>query len=269
MNPLQPGPDESLDPLVGPWSILQLRKGHRFSVDDMLTAWRGAHAQPAARTLLDLGCGIGSVGLATLWRVGDAQARLVGVEAQQISAELAERTAALNGLRDRVDIVHGDLRDPQVVPEPLRPDGGFDLITGSPPYLPEHCGVLPSHAQKAGARFELRGSVFDYCAAAARWLAPDGRFAFVMLAADPRTERAPTQAGLVVEERLDVIFREGRDPHIAVLVCGHPSSVSSPRRSLQLTIRRADGAETDEILAFRRDMQGDGEAAMRRRTTRR
>ncbi|TVQ92981.1 MAG: SAM-dependent methyltransferase [Deltaproteobacteria bacterium] len=260
-------PEETLDPLAGPWKIFQLRRGHRFSIDDMVTAWRAACARPFARHALDLGCGIGSVGLATLWQLRDPRAALVGVEAQEVSATLARRTVAYNQLEDRVTIVGGDLRDPQVVPPSLCPAEGFQLITGSPPYLPPTGGILPAHPQKAGARFELRGSVYDYCQAAARWLAPDGRFAFVMLAADPRTEDAPIQAGLHVVERLDVTFRHGKPPHVAVLVCAHRSAIDPdrPRQTLHLTVRDAEGNETPELLAFRRAMSGDGEAAQARR----
>jgi tRNA1Val (adenine37-N6)-methyltransferase len=262
--------DITLDPLVGSWSIYQLRRGHRFSVDDMVTAWRASHAQKQARRLLDLGCGVGSVGLATLWQMQDPTATLVGVEAQAISAQLARRTVVHNGLEDRVTIVQGDLRDPDAVPTHLVPTGGFDLITGSPPYTPTTDGIVPQHPQKAGARFELRGSVFDYCRAASRLLAPHGRFAFVMLAADPRTEQAPRAAGLHVFERLDVVFREGRPPHIAVLVCGLEAHTPTPpeRQSLTLTIRDATGQETAEVLAFRASMQADGPAARARRSER-
>src|SRR5690606_10536143 len=127
-------PDESLDRLVGDWHILQLKRGHRFSTDDLVCAWRATLAVPHARRLLDLGCGIGSVGLSALHRL-PADATLVGVEAQDVSIGLARRTVARNGLSDRVRLVHGDLRDPGVLDADLVGDG-FDLITGSPPYIP-------------------------------------------------------------------------------------------------------------------------------------
>ena len=34
-----PAEDESLDQLTGEWSVFQLKKGHRFSTDDVVTAW--------------------------------------------------------------------------------------------------------------------------------------------------------------------------------------------------------------------------------------
>ena len=243
-------PGETLDALIGPWSIFQLARGHRFSTDDLVTAWRASLAAPRARTLLDLGCGVGSVGLCTLYRVGP-EASLVAIEAQDVSVGLFRRTIAHNHLSERITLHHGDLRDPTILPEGSR----FELITGSPPYVPVGNGVISPHPQRAGARMELRGSVFDYCAAAARWLAPGGRLCFVMLADDPRTEAAPLAAGLGVIERWDYVFGAGREPHIATLVCGHADEVARrPRRTGTLIIRGEDGVHTEAYQAFRRDM---------------
>jgi tRNA1(Val) A37 N6-methylase TrmN6 len=269
MTDLQPGPDETLDPIVGEWQILQLRRGHRFSVDDLVTAWRAAANAPHARRLLDLGAGIGSVGLSTLWKIGAPDATLVGVEVQRVSHELAVRTVQINGLQGRVTMVPGDLRDPGVLPASLVPPGGFDLITGSPPYIPEGKGVLSPIPQRAGARIELKGSVYDYCAAARRWLAPGGRFAFVMAAQDPRTEDAPRVHGFTVVERLDVTFRAGRVPHICVLVCARTEDLPDPapaRAERTLTVRDESGAYTPGCDVFRREMGADGPLARARRS---
>ncbi|MFT4622805.1 MAG: tRNA1Val (adenine37-N6)-methyltransferase [Myxococcota bacterium] len=248
---IEPRDTESLDHLVGGWRIFQLRRGHRFSTDDLVTAWRARHARPNAVRYLDMGCGIGSVGLSTLHHLPPS-ATMVGVEAQEVSVGLARRTVAYNNLADRVSIVHGDLRDPAVLPEAAR----FDLVTGSPPYIPEGKGVLSPVPQRAHARMELRGSIFDYCAAARRWMAPGARFCFVMAAADPRTEEAPLAADLVVLERWDYVFRQGRAPHIATLVCARREDIDVPvpRRTGTLVVRDTTGTWTDEYLAFRRDV---------------
>ena len=230
------------------WRIFQLVKGHRFSTDDLVTAWRGHLARPDAQRTLDLGCGIGSVGLSTLAHLSPTT-QMTGIEAQEISVGLARRTVAWNGLSERVRIVHGDIRDDVMLPT----DARFDLVTGSPPYIEPGRGVLSPHPQKAACRHELRGSVFDYCAAARRWMAPGARFCFVMAAADPRTEAAPVAADLTVVERWDYVFREGRDPHIATLVCARSEDVpaDTPRRTGQLVIRDATGRWTPEYEAFR------------------
>src|SRR4029434_10548229 len=151
----------TLDILAGDWRIFQLRTGHRFSADDLLTAWTAVRANPAARHVLDLGAGIGSVGLLVLWKLPTVR-HLTMVEVQALSHALACRTVAYNGLVGRVTLHHQDLRDWS--------GGAFDLVTASPPYLPVGQGVQPEHPQKAAARFELHGDIFDYCQAAARSL---------------------------------------------------------------------------------------------------
>jgi tRNA1Val (adenine37-N6)-methyltransferase len=240
----------TLDKLIGTWTVHQLERGHRFSTDDLVTAWRAARAAPGARRLLDLGCGIGSVGLSTLYQF-PPDATLVGVEAQEVSVGLLRRTLAENGLTDRVRVVLGDLRDPEVLPA----GSTFELVTGSPPYVPVGRGLQSAHPQRAHARIELRGSVFDYCAAARRYMAPGARFAFVMAAQDPRTEAAPLAHDLVVVERWDYVFARRREPHIATLVCARREDVSDvPRVTGRLVIRGPDGEWTDEYQAFRKEM---------------
>ncbi len=242
--------DTTVDKLIGTWSVVQLRRGHRFSTDDLVTAWRAHHAAPGALRLLDLGSGIGSVGLSTLYHALP-EATLVAVEAQEVSVGLFRRTVELGGLGARVRSVHSDLRAPGLLEGET-----FDLVTGSPPYVPVGRGLLSSNSQRAHARIELRGSVFDYCATARRLLAPGGRFCYVMAAADPRTEEAPAAHGLTVVERYDYVFRAGREPHIATLVCAREEEVApgAERVTGRLTIRDELGEWTPEYELFRREM---------------
>ncbi len=239
---------ETLDLLVGDWRIYQLRRGHRFSSDDLLTAWTALRAHPDARRLLDLGSGIGSVGLTTLWHLAPG-ATLRSVEAQALSWGLAQRSVAHNGLQDRVTLVHGDLRDPEAVPG----THAHDLITGSPPYIPLGKGVVSPHPQRAGARMELRGSVFDYAAAAARSLERDerSRFCFCHMATDPRPEQALRAAGLTLLARQEVRFRDGKAPLIALFTSGWEGERTDPP---DLVIRRADGRWSETYLGLRRDL---------------
>src|SRR5439155_26048247 len=80
--------DLTIDGLTRDWKIAQRRRGHRHSTDDLLTAWYAAeHARERSR-LLDLGSGIGSVGLLVLWRSPGAV--LTAIEAQEVSFALLE-----------------------------------------------------------------------------------------------------------------------------------------------------------------------------------
>ncbi len=210
--------------------MFQLRDGHRFSTDDILTAWYGTSWCPTARTALDLGSGIGTVGMICAWRLPGA--KFVTVEAQGESVALARKSARYNGLTDRYEIREGDFRDPvgradlpvspdaqQCVATVLHAEEKFDLITGSPPYFPLGDGVESEHPQKLACRFELRGTIADYCATAAKHLAPGGFFACVFPhepAQLARMEAGAKAAGLVIVRKRPVVFREG-DPALVAL----------------------------------------------------
>lgn len=210
---LQPESTETLDAISGHFRLFQLRDGHRFSTDDILTAWYGTSWCPSARTALDLGSGIGTVGMISAWRLQGT--KFVTVEAQSDSVTLARKSAKFNGLADRYEIRQGDFREPGV----LRPGEKFDLITGSPPYFPPEAGVKSDHPQKLACRFELRGTVADYCSTAAKHLAIGGFFACVFPhepAQLARVEAGAREAGLVIVRKRPVVFREG-DPALVAL----------------------------------------------------
>ncbi len=206
-------PHETLDAISGHFRLFQLRDGHRFSTDDILTAWYGTSWCPTAQTALDLGSGIGTVGMISAWRLPGA--RFVTVEAQSDSVSLAKKSARYNGLTDRYEIREGDFRDSGV----LRAEEKFDLITGSPPYFPTDAGVKSEHPQKLACRFELRGTVADYCSTAAKRLATGGFFACVF-PTEPaqlaRIEAGAKTANLVIVRRRPVVFREGDPPLVGL-----------------------------------------------------
>lgn len=210
---ITPASDETLDAISGHFRLFQLRKGHRFSTDDILVAWHGTSWCPTARNALDLGSGIGTVGMICAWRLHGA--RFVTIEAQTESVALAKKSAQYNGLADRYEIRAGDFRDAGI----LRPDEKFDLVTGSPPYFPLDAGVKSEHPQKVACRFELRGTIADYCSIAAKHLAPGGFFACVFPAEPAQMERvqaAAKNSGLVIVRQRAVIFREGEPPLVAL-----------------------------------------------------
>jgi tRNA1Val (adenine37-N6)-methyltransferase len=248
--------DITLDQLAGHWRIFQLRHGHRFSTDDLLTAWAAVHAQPEALRLLDLGSGIGSVGLLALWKLS-VDAALTMIEVQEISHALAHCTVAYNGLVERVTLHLMDLR--------RWPGGAFDLVTASPPYLALDRGVRPQHSQKAAARFELHGDVFDYCDAAARSLADTGVFCFCHAADDPRPEQAIAKADLTLVRRQSIYFRATLAPRIALFTCARRGGRED---ASPLVIRDQEGRWTDEYLCMREEMGAAAAFLQRARRTR-
>lgn len=253
-TPLPPPSDLDLgdlthDRLTRDVWLWQRKKGHRFSVDDVATAYVAVHACPAARTVLDLGCGIGSVLLHLAWSLPDAT--LVGIEAQAVSFALLERNVRDSALTTRVSIVHGDLRAPASLPA-----GAFDLVTGTPPYFPIAAALDAEDPQRAYARIEYRGGVEAYLATAARHLAANGR---VVVCGDHRAEHRVLAAAHVnalhIVSRTDVIARAPNPPLFSIWTLartGVPCGPDGPVGVVEtLTIRDHTGQRTPQAAALR------------------
>jgi tRNA1Val (adenine37-N6)-methyltransferase len=243
--------DETLDALSGHFRIYQLRRGHRFSTDDVLAAWYGTSWVPSARAVLDLGSGVGSVGMIAAWRLQGA--RFVTIEAQAASVALARKSAAYNGLDERYAIRIADFRDPGA----LDPAERFDLVLGTPPYFPPETGLEADHPQKVACRFELRGDIADYARTAARHLSIGGMFVCVFPEAQrDRLERAAANAGLLIVRRRPVIFREGDAPLLGLFVMMRSGELPEQLRERTwveppLVIRDAGGRVHPEYAAVK------------------
>jgi tRNA1(Val) A37 N6-methylase TrmN6 len=243
---LEVEPGETLEFISGSFRIFQYEKGHRYSTDDVLTAWYGTTCAPRVERAADLGSGIGSVAITAAWRLPGA--RFTTVEAQEISIRLARKSVRYNGLQSRFTLVHGDLRD-------FAPAERFDLVLGSPPYFPPGTAIEAEHPQAVPARIEVRGTVADYARTAAHILAPGGVFAFVFPAAQSdRALRAVGDAGLKLIRRREVVFKEGEPPMIALFAAGRAEDLPSTYTAWvepPLVIRRRDGSTSAEYSAVR------------------
>jgi len=258
-GPMPPGaesvpdvpPDESLDAISGYFRLFQLRDGHRFSTDDVLTAWYGTAWVPTAASVLDLGSGIGSVGMVAAWRLPGA--RFVTIEAQEDSVRLARKSAAFNGLTARYEMRCGDFRDPGA----LGADERFDLVLGSPPYFPLGTGNEGDHPQKIQCRFEVRGDIADYTRVAMQHVTAGGLFACVFPSKQlERVQRAADEAEAVIVRRRPVVFREGDAPLVELFAmmraCDLPEEMR--RRTWvepALVIRCASGDVHPEYAAVK------------------
>lgn len=223
----------------------QRRRGHRTATDDVLCAWAGLRARPDARRYLDLGAGHGSVTLMVLGRL-DASAVAVAVEAQEVSHQLLARNLADNGLAERCHAVHGDLREAALFGAER-----FDLITGSPPFMPLGSGPLPEDPQRAGGRFELRGGIEAYANAAARWLADDGVASLLMDGASrSRSERAFAAAGLTLTAAMTVFPAAGKPPRYVIYRLARGRREQPPLEET-LTVRTVSGTWTEAFVRAR------------------
>jgi tRNA1Val (adenine37-N6)-methyltransferase len=228
--------------LVGPYRMFQRKNGHRHGIDDATTAWYALQKTPPVKKTLDLGTGIGTVGLAVLWGLGQG-AKLTCVEAQAISYRLLSENIVGNGLQHCVRAIHGDIRD-------LDLGERFPLITASPPYFPIGTGSLPEDSQKAHARFELRGDVGDYARAAERHITEDGLFVFCFpFQQKSRCIKLVTEAGFRLMAIRDVVPTKSKPPLFS-LYCASFSFTSVVAKEDPLLVAFEDGKYTPEMRAL-------------------
>lgn len=242
-------PDETLDRLSRTLRIIQKKQGQRAASDDVFLAWCAARAVPDAGRALDLGSGKGTVAMLLLQRL--PRCRAVGVEALEMSYDLACRNAVLNALEDRYAPRLGDLRDPEV----LAGEPPFDVITGAPPFKPLGSGTLPRNAQRAAGRFELRGGVNEYVRTAARHLSPSGKLVILMDGLEEskeRTQKALADEGFFLHSVLAVKPRPARAPVYWIVEAGRLEAGTVEE---SLSMRGESGDEwSPDYEAIRREM---------------
>ncbi len=228
--------------LIGPFRIFQRQKGHRHGIDDATTAWYALQKRPPVKTTLDLGTGVGTVGLAVLWGLG-AGAKLTCVEAQEISYRLLTENILGNGISGCVRAIHGDIRE-------LDLGERFPLITGSPPYFPIGTGSLPEDSQKAHAKFELRGDVGDYARAAKRHITQDGLFVFCFpFQQKRRCIKLVTDVGFGIMTIRDVVPMKSKPPLFS-LYCASLNFTGAPKEEDPLIVAFENGRYTPEMIAI-------------------
>jgi tRNA1Val (adenine37-N6)-methyltransferase len=159
------------------------KAGYRVNVDAILLAAFAAGALDRkirrARAAVDLGAGVGAVGLALL-HLGGAEG-VTMVEIDPSLADLARENAATNGWSERVIVRNRDVAEVTTLES-----GAADLVVCNPPYVAAGRGRAPS-AHRRGAKWSGRGgggALADFVDAARRLVGRRARVCFVYPASE-------------------------------------------------------------------------------------
>ena len=235
--------DETLDALFdGRLALYQGRAGYRFSLDALLLA----HFVTVKRAMriVDLGTGNGVIPLilADLYPL----VRVTGIEVQPAMVERAGRNIQLNRLRNRIEIVRGDVRNCKNI------SGGetFDGAVCNPPYRKSTSGRLSANHERQIARHELAGTLEDFLGAGAYLLRPKGSMAVIYPAVrgtDLLTAMRRTQ---IEPKRLQTVHSFTGAEASLLLVEGIKGARSGLKVLAPLTIYRGRHQYTDEIASM-------------------
>ncbi|MBX9944542.1 MAG: methyltransferase [Reyranella sp.] len=223
--------------LGGRVRLLQPARGYRVAVDAVLLA--AAVAAAAGDRVLDLGAGVGAVGLCLAARVPGCT--VVGVELQADLAALAERNARLNDAADRMRTVAHDLARP--LPPGL---AAFDHVATNPPYLAAAVADPSPDPSKALATVESSADLTRWLAVATAALKPTGTLTIVH-----RRDRLDEIAGHLARLGWGDVTEKHLPPAARVLVRAR-SGAAVRRQSPPLVLHRPEGGYTAEAEAILR-----------------
>ena len=134
--------------LGGRLTLSQPGNGFRAGLDSVLL---GAAVGEGRRTLLDLGCGVGTAGLAALVHQANLNATLADRNADMLA--LASINAEQNGLVERTTIIEADVTAKGA--DRLAAgivDNGYDTVIANPPFFVDGAGTLATDSGRAGSR---------------------------------------------------------------------------------------------------------------------
>ena len=159
--------------LGGSLRILQPKNGYRAGIDAVLLAAAAPVRVSRKERVLDVGAGVGVVGLAVARRAPRADVTLV--ERESLLAGIARGNIERNGLQARVRLVQADVsRRLDELPE-LRPDAeSFDHVLANPPYNQQGAGTVSVAALKATANVMPGGNLARWARFMAAMARPGG-----------------------------------------------------------------------------------------------
>jgi tRNA1(Val) A37 N6-methylase TrmN6 len=233
--------------LGGRVQIRQPAEGYRVAIDPIFLA---ASLQPEPGTaILDIGAGVGAASLCLAARVPNC--RITGLETQRDVVRLAFENIALNGMRDRVEILAGNL----LRPPPRLAAGTFAHVMANPPYLKGAAHTPSPTGQKAQSHGEGEATLEHWVRFAMLMVRPKGTVTFIH-----RADRIDMILAYFAGKLGDIVIYPlwpGRDkPAKRVLIRGCKNAHGPARLSSGMMLHGADGRFTPEAEAVLRDGAG-------------
>ncbi len=242
----------SLDAILG--GKMRLRQpldGHRVGADAVLLA---AAAGAPARRIVDVGAGVGAVGLALLQRWSEASADLVEID--PLLAALARENAAFNGLEARARVIAADaLGAPDRRAAGLA-EGMADLVVTNPPFF--EAGKVRVSPDSRRARAHVAPASRDAASPLEAWIraclaliAPGGRFVMIHRPDALQAILAAIGRGLGGVALMAIQPRADKNAH-RLLIWGVKGSRAPLSIAPPLALHDASGAFTERAEAIHR-----------------
>jgi tRNA1(Val) A37 N6-methylase TrmN6 len=236
--------------LGGRLMLTQPKRGHRVGTDAALLVAAAGDARQGR--IVDVGAGVGAVGLALAQRNPLASADLVELDPEV--AALAERNAALNGLQARTRVLPLDALNPRERREAGLTESASCVVTNPPFFDAKAVRASPDEGKARAhvlAGTEAGATLADWIQASLAMLAPGGCFLVIHRADALSAILAAIGTRLGALALLPVHPATGASAH-RLLVSGVKGSKAPLRLAPGLVLHGADGQLTAEADAIHR-----------------
>ena len=221
--------------------IIQNKDGFCFGVDSVLLSDYAKKIKKNAK-VIDIGTGTGIISILLCKKT--ELSKIYGIEIQTEVAEMASRSAILNNLQDKFEVINTNIKDIFDVFEPHK----FDAIVTNPPYKKVNTGVKSVDRKQLISRHEVECTLEDIIEKSSKLLKDLGEFYMVH-----RAERLVDIMCLLRKYKLEpknirFVHSKAEDKPELILVRAVRSAKEFLKIDKPLVIYKENGEYTDEIL---------------------
>ena len=234
-------PDEKIEDLqCDGLQLIQSKNEYRFTTDAVLLANFVSPMQ--GKLCVEFGAGSGVISL--LLAKKKRPKRIVAVEIQPQLADMMQRSVALNGLQDVIDVVCDDLKNAHLHVNCA------DAVVCNPPYRKLGSGEMQQSENLAICRHEIKATLSDVIASASKVLNNRGSL-FLVHQAERLTEIVTlcSKHNVAVKEILPVCPRPNAQPNL-VLVRGVKAGETDCKLHAPMYVTDEKGNYTPQAKAW-------------------
>lgn len=221
--------------------IIQNEEGFCFGIDAVLLSDFAKNIKKNSK-VLDLGTGTGIISILLCEKT--ELKKIIGVEVQEEVYDMACRSAKLNNLENKFEVINENILNLENVLE----KNSFDVIVTNPPYKKQNTGVINETEKKLISRHEILADLEDFIKISSKLLKCKGEFYMVH-----RPDRLVDIFSLMRKYKIEpkeirIVFSNEKNPPKMVLVKGVKNGGEYLKFRENLYIYKNDGSYTDEIL---------------------
>lgn len=221
--------------------IIQNKQGFCFGIDAVLLSDFAKNIKKNAK-VMDLGTGTGII---SILLCGKTQlSKIIGVEVQKEVYDMACRSAKLNALENRFEIINENIINLNSIFQ----NNSFDVIVTNPPYKKLNTGLINDEQKKLISRHEILANLEDFVGVSSKLLKDKGEFYMIH-----RPDRIVDIFYMMRKYKIEpkevrLVFSNEKDPPKMVLIKGVKNGGQYLRFRENLYIYKDDGSYTEEVL---------------------